>query len=61
MGANPRKKNFMLYATSNTSSLNGILLVNFPEKEKMFLVKTLAAENKIPLIIQSASLLFKDS
>ena len=51
----------MLYATSNTSSLNGILLVNFPEKEKMFLVKTLAAENKIPLIIQSASLLFKDS
>nr|UIB38946.1 hypothetical protein [Trentepohlia sp. YN1317] len=27
----------------------------------MFLVKTLAAENKIPLITQSASLLFKDS
>lgn len=52
--------NLMLYGTVNKNTLNGILLVNFPEKEKMFLVKTLAAENKIPLIIQSASLLFKD-
>nr|UIB38794.1 hypothetical protein [Trentepohlia sp. YN1242] len=53
--------NFRLNAIANTNSLNGILLVNFPEKEKMFLVKTLAAEHKIPLITQSASLLFKDS
>ena len=52
-------RNLKLYATTNL--LNGILLVNFPEKEKIFLVKTLAAENKIPLITQSASLLFKDS
>ena len=42
-------------------SLKGILLVNFPEKEKNFLIKNLAAENKIPLITQSASLLLKDS
>ena len=43
------------------NSLNGVLLVNFPEKEKNFLIKNLAAENKIPLITQSASLLLKDS
>lgn len=43
------------------NSLKGILLVNFPEKEKNFLIKNLAAENKIPLIRQSASLLLKDS
>ena len=43
------------------NSLKGILLVNFPEKEKSFLIKNLAAENKIPLITQSASLLLKDS
>lgn len=53
-------RSFMLYATTKTN-LNKILLVNFPAKEKMFLIKTLAAENKIPLITQSASLLFKDS
>ena len=43
------------------NSLKGVLLVNFPEKEKNFLIKNLAAENKIPLITQSASLLLKDS
>ena len=57
------KRDISAYATSNntmTSSLNGILLVNFPEKERNFLVKTLAAENKIPLITQSTGLLLKD-
>lgn len=53
-------KNYLMKNIKN-NTLNGILLVNFPEKEKMFLVKTLAAENKIPLITQSASLLFTDS
>ena len=43
------------------NSLKGVLLVNFPEKEKNFLIKNLAAENKIALITQSASLLLKDS
>lgn len=44
----------------SVNSLNGILLVNFPEKEKNFLLKNLAAEKKIPLITQSAGLLLKD-
>ena len=42
------------------NSLKGILLVNFPEKEKNFLIKNLAAENKLPLISQSGIFLLKN-
>nr|YP_010261090.1 hypothetical protein MFQ79_pgp031 [Cephaleuros parasiticus]UIB39031.1 hypothetical protein [Cephaleuros parasiticus] len=57
------KKNLKLGRRRNNDNniFNGILLIYFPEKIKLFFVQTLAAEKKIPLIVQSANLLFTEA
>ena len=42
------------------NSLNAILIINFPEKEKEVLLKNLATEIKTPLMTESGNSLLKD-